>query len=108
MLYCCCVLLALLLCRLTEKPTKIGNYLVPAGVTIFPSLFVINNYSGSWGEDAREFKPERWAAPNAAVDPVSGAPRFLPFSSGPKNCIGLALGQVVVRSAVAMLLSTFT
>ncbi|KAF6257533.1 cytochrome P450 [Scenedesmus sp. NREL 46B-D3] len=94
--------------RLTERPTKVGPYLVPAGVTVFPSLFVVNNYSGSWGSDAREFKPQRWQDPNAAIDPASGAPRFLPFSSGPKNCIGLALGQVVVRSAVAMLLSTFT
>jgi cytokinin trans-hydroxylase len=85
----------------------VGPYLVPAGVTVFPSLFVVNNYSGSWGPDAREFKPQRWQDPNAAIDQATGAPRFLPFSSGPKNCIGLALGQVVVRSAVAMLLSTF-
>lgn len=94
-------------CRLTEKPTRIGQYNVPAGVLVWPSLFVINNYSGSWGDDARDFKPERWEAPDAAVDPASGAPRFLPFSSGPKNCIGLALGQVVVRSAVGLLLSTY-
>ncbi|KAF8064556.1 CYP3A10 [Scenedesmus sp. PABB004] len=94
--------------RLTERPTRIGPYLVPAGVTVFPSLFVINNFSGSWGADAREFRPQRWADPAAGTDPASGAPRFLPFSAGPKNCIGLALGQVVVRSAVAMLLSTFS
>ncbi len=37
---------------------------------------------------APQFKPERWlvapGAPDPAVDPKSGAPRFLPFSSGPK------------------------
>eukprot|EP00775_Hariotina_reticulata_P005921 gene5921-6161_t len=93
--------------RLTEKPTRVGPYRLPAGVTIFPSLFAINNWSRTWGEDAREFKPERWEAPNAALDEQTGAPRFLPFSSGPKNCIGLALGQVAVRSAVALLMSTF-
>jgi cytochrome P450 len=69
---------------------------------------VLSNYSANWGPDARQFKPERWEDPKAGIDPVSGAPCFLPFSAGPKNCIGLALGQVVVRSAVALMLSTFT
>jgi cytochrome P450 len=94
-------------CRLTEKPTQLGPYRLPAGVNVFPTLFVINNWSRTWGEDAREFKPERWEDPNAALDVATGAPRFLPFSSGPKNCIGLALGQVAVRSATALLMSTF-
>eukprot|EP00879_Flechtneria_rotunda_P010069 GHRR01010527.1.p1 GENE.GHRR01010527.1~~GHRR01010527.1.p1 ORF type:complete len:556 (+),score=158.24 GHRR01010527.1:303-1970(+) len=94
--------------RQTEKPTMVGPYRVPAGVVVFPSLFVVNNYSGSWGADAREFKPERWQAADAAIDSVTGAPRFLPFSAGPKNCIGLALGQVAVRTAVALLLSNFS
>jgi len=94
-------------CRLTEKATRIGPYLVPAGVNVFPSLFVLNNYSGNWGPDAREFKPERWQDPNAGIDPITSAPRFLPFSAGPKKCIGMALGQVAVRSAVALMLSTF-
>jgi cytokinin trans-hydroxylase len=93
--------------RLTEKPTQLGPYLVPPGVTVFPCLYVVNTYSGHWGPDALDFKPQRWQDPSAGIDPVSGAPRFLPFSSGPKNCIGGPLGQVVVRSAVALLLSTF-
>jgi len=95
-------------CRLTEKPTKVGPYLVPAGVNLLPSLFVIHNYTGNWGPDALEFKPERWQEPSVGVDPISKASCFLPFSAGPKKCIGLALGQVVVRSAVALMLSTFT
>jgi len=93
--------------RLTERPTQLGPYLIPAGVTVFPCLFVLNNYNRSWGDDAREFKPERWESPEAAVDPVTGAARFLPFSAGPKICIGMALGQVAVRTGVALLLSTF-
>ena len=68
---------------------------------------MLNNYNRSWGDDAREFKPERWESPDAAVDPVTGAARFLPFSAGPKICIGMALGQVAVRTGVALLLSTF-
>jgi hypothetical protein len=93
-------------CVLT-KPTRVGPYVVPAGVNLFPSLFVLNNYSVNWGPDAREFKPERWEDPKIGINPATGAPCFPPFSSGPKNCIGMALEQVVVRSAVALMLSTF-
>ena len=99
--------LPILSCRLTERPTQLGPYFVPAGVIVFPCLFVLNNYNASWGHDAREFKPERWEDPGAAVDPVTGAARFLPFSAGPKVCIGMVLGQVAVRTGVALLLSTF-
>ena len=37
---------------------------------------------GSWGEDADEFRPERWE---------SGPPHpyaYAPFSHGPRACIG--------------------
>lgn len=97
--------------RLTEKPTKVGPYMIPKGVMVFPCLYVINNWSGNW-DDARKFKPERWLVspgqPDPALDPASGAPRFLPFSSGPKACIGGALGLVAVRAAAAALLSTYS
>ncbi|KAI8469292.1 MAG: cytochrome P450 [Monoraphidium minutum] len=96
--------------RLTERPTRVGPYMVPAGVMVFPCLHVINNWSGNW-EDPRKFTPDRWlvppGSPDPALDPASGAPRFLPFSSGPKACIGGALGLVAVRTAAAALLSTY-
>ncbi|KIZ05718.1 hypothetical protein MNEG_2236 [Monoraphidium neglectum] len=97
--------------KLTEKPTKVGPYMIPKGVMVFPCLYVINNWSGNW-EEPRRFKPERWLVspgdPDPAIDQKTGAPRFLPFSSGPKACIGGALGLVAVRTAAAALLSTFT
>jgi cytochrome P450 len=36
--------------RLTEKPTKVGPYMLPKGVIVFPCLYVINNWSGNWEE----------------------------------------------------------
>jgi hypothetical protein len=35
-------------CRMVEQPTRVGPYLVPPGVIVFPNLYAIMNYSGNW------------------------------------------------------------
>lgn len=39
---------AVMHCRLVERPTKVGPYLVPPGVILFPNLYAIMNYSSNW------------------------------------------------------------
>ncbi|KDQ21543.1 hypothetical protein BOTBODRAFT_123337 [Botryobasidium botryosum FD-172 SS1] len=41
-----------------------------------------------WGEDAEEFKPERWID-EASVASITADPfKFLPFNAGPRICLG--------------------
>ncbi|KAF8550967.1 cytochrome P450 [Imleria badia] len=41
----------------------IHEVLVPAGTTVFASLLIPNTSTQIWGEDALEFKPDRWLSP---------------------------------------------
>lgn len=57
-----------------------------------------------WGPTADEFDPDRFLPERcAARHPWS----FLPFSGGPRNCIGIRHASVSVRLMVAQLLHRF-
>ncbi|KAL6979522.1 hypothetical protein U1Q18_021183 [Sarracenia purpurea var. burkii] len=54
-----------------------------------------------WGEDARDFKPERWLDDNGIFQPESPF-KFIAFQAGPRICPGkeLAYTQMKIFSAV--------
>ncbi|KAG2443022.1 hypothetical protein HYH02_009438 [Chlamydomonas schloesseri] len=45
--------------RITQRPTRVGKYLVPAGTPIGTALFAIHNTRHNWSEP-EAFRPERW------------------------------------------------
>ena len=57
---------------------------------------------------AMQFNPERWLShPAAGIHPKTGAPRFVPFSLGPKSCAGQKIALMEIHWAVALLLACF-
>jgi cytochrome P450 len=62
---------------------------VPAGTKLAVPITVVNRMRSLWGDDAWEFKPERWAnggaiIPAAAKD-IQGHRHLLTFINGPKT-----------------------
>ncbi|MBA0849546.1 hypothetical protein Goshw_017321, partial [Gossypium schwendimanii] len=47
--------------RSVPKEIKLGNLLLPAGTEISVPILLIHHDKDLWGDDAREFKPERFA-----------------------------------------------
>lgn len=43
--------------------TQITQIVVPKGTTIVPGYITCNTVKSLWGEDASEWKPDRWLAP---------------------------------------------
>jgi cytochrome P450 len=73
--------------RITE-PVELGGYRLPAGTFIWPSLGAVHTDPRVWGDDAEEFRPERWLSPDVPVH------AFLPFGGGVHRCLGAAFAQV--------------
>lgn len=42
----------------TTAPTRVGEYLVPPGVVVWPMIYALQNAAHNW-EDAAAFKPVR-------------------------------------------------
>ncbi|CAK5272476.1 unnamed protein product [Mycena citricolor] len=70
-------------------------------------ILAINTDKETWGEDALEFKPERWDHLPEAVNSVPGVwANQMTFFAGSHNCIGFRFSLVEQKSILFTLLRT--
>ncbi|KAK7422155.1 hypothetical protein QQZ08_009623 [Neonectria magnoliae] len=72
-----------------------GTYYPPGTVLSVP-IYTVHHLQDVWGPDAREFKPERWED----VTPRQKK-AFIPFSYGPRACLGRNLAEMELRLITA-------
>ena len=76
-----------LITRKALNDDRLGEYFVPAGTEIYFSPFLIQRHPELW-QDPDRFDPDRFQPKQLrARHPLAA----LPFSAGPRNCIGEAL-----------------
>ena len=82
-----------LLTRRALKDDQLGDYFVPAGTEIYVSPYFIQRNPDLWEEPDR-FNPDRFGRDNSwDRHPLA----TLPFSTGPRNCIGENLARVEMQ-----------
>ncbi|KEP50949.1 cytochrome P450 family monooxygenase pc-3 [Rhizoctonia solani 123E] len=64
------------------------KFYVPAGAQIPISIFHMHRRKDLWGPDAEEFDPERWLDERLKKYVTPNPFIFLPFSAGPRICLG--------------------
>ncbi|KAL4801770.1 cytochrome P450 [Aspergillus unguis] len=62
-------------------PDQKSPVFVPAGATVGYSTYAMHRRKDLFGEDADEFKPERWVTLRPGWE-------YLPFNGGPRICVG--------------------
>lgn len=93
--------------RCTERERKVGSLVIPEGVEVCLSVMHVHYDKNYWGEDAGEFKPERFSEgiSNAySKDQMA----FFPFGWGPRICIGQAFSLIEAKTVIAMILQHFS
>ncbi|XP_047956336.1 cytochrome P450 72A14-like isoform X2 [Salvia hispanica] len=91
-----------LLTRAPTKTVKLGDMTVPIGVELMLLIGEMHHDPIIWGNDVSEFKPERLESG------VRGKSGFMPFSFGPRVCIGQNLAMIEAKIMVAMMLQRFS
>lgn len=93
------------LVRQVSKDTKLGNRTIPAGIEVALSVVLIHRDKELWGDNAKEFKPERFS------EGISKATKnrvcYIPFGWGPRICICQNFALIEAKMALAMLLQRF-
>ena len=83
---------------------EMGSLSVSGGALVGVNVYIIHRDTQLWGEDAGEYKPERFLAENRLK---SSRNAFLPFSLGPRQCIGNNFANLEMRIFLSILLKEF-
>ncbi|WOG97670.1 hypothetical protein DCAR_0417011 [Daucus carota subsp. sativus] len=94
----------LLLPRNSMEDTNFMGYHIPKNTQVFVNVWAIGRDPDTW-DDPSSFKPERFIGSN--IHYKGQHYELLPFGSGRRICVGMALAHRVLHLTLATLLWTF-
>lgn len=97
---------AVMTIRAISKETTLGNMTLPGGMRLMLHTMLVHRDREIWGEDAKEFKPERFS--EGVSKATKGKFTFFPFGGGPRVCIGQNFAMIEAKIAIAMILQRFS
>uniref|UniRef100_A0A182Y5A0 Uncharacterized protein n=1 Tax=Anopheles stephensi TaxID=30069 RepID=A0A182Y5A0_ANOST len=87
--------------RRTTEEIDLGEYRLPADIDVVIDIFDIHRNPTYWGPDADRFRPERFET--LQYDRFA----LLPFSGGPRNCVGLRYAWLSMKIMLLKVLTRF-
>ncbi|XP_011053852.1 PREDICTED: probable cytochrome P450 4aa1 isoform X2 [Acromyrmex echinatior] len=89
-----------LFARTLGEDVKLGKYIIPAGCGVFIAPYCTHRLSHHF-PDPHDFKPERFSSENSeGRHPYA----YIPFSAGPRNCIGYKFAILEIKSIISAIL----
>uniref|UniRef100_A0A182P010 Uncharacterized protein n=1 Tax=Anopheles epiroticus TaxID=199890 RepID=A0A182P010_9DIPT len=92
--------------RETMETVRLGDVIVPAGVTLLINILTLHRNKELWGERADVFDPDRFDP--GQYDARTQHPfSYIPFGGGPRNCIGYRYGMYAMKIIVTQMLCKY-
>jgi len=92
---------AALFMRKVVADDQLGEYKIPKGSYVVVPICVLHHLEENW-VDHEKFSPERFLG-----DQQISNYKFMPFSNGPRNCIGRKFAMLEMKVAISKLLMKF-
>ncbi|XP_059655640.1 cytochrome P450 CYP749A22-like isoform X2 [Cornus florida] len=93
--------------RKAKHEVKLGKFIVPANTVLQIPPLAFHHDPQIWGEDVLLFKPERFSEGVAKATNNNPA-AFLPFSFGPRICVGMNFAMNEAKIALSMILQRYS
>ncbi|KAM6157149.1 cytochrome P450 3A4-like [Erethizon dorsatum] len=90
--------------RMCKKDVRVNGVLIPKGTTVMVPTFALYRDPEYWPEP-EEFRPERFSKKNKDL---INSYIYMPFGSGPRNCIGMRFALMNMKLAVIRVLQNFS
>lgn len=93
--------------RANQEDCQVMGYDIPKGTSIMINAFAVGTDPTHWGEDAVEFRPERFD--QMSVEYYNQGPQmeFIPFGAGRRQCPGALFASTTMELVLANLLYYF-
>lgn len=92
--------------RTTKKGAKLGKFLLPSNLNVSIAILAVHHDPQIWGDDAHLFNPERFSQGVAGATKNNPA-AFLPFSLGPRTCVGSNFAITEAKITLSMILQRY-
>ena len=92
--------------RKCMRETTIDGVTFEEGMNIQVDTWTLHHNPRVWGDDVEDFKPERWE--NSASEHLEHNGSYIPFGSGPRQCIGMRLAQMEQKILLAQILKEYS
>ncbi|XP_010442757.1 PREDICTED: alkane hydroxylase MAH1-like [Camelina sativa] len=83
-----------------------SGHKVEANSKILIFIYALGKMRAIWGEDALEFKPERWISKTGALRHIPSF-KFLAFNGGPRSCLGKHIAMIQMKIVVVEILQNY-
>ncbi|XP_052882799.1 cytochrome P450 CYP749A22-like [Gossypium arboreum] len=92
--------------RQIKKEVRLGKLVLPANLEILIPIIALHHDPQLWGDDVHLFKPERFVEGIASATKYNSA-AFIPFSMGPRSCVGMSFATTETKVALSMILQRY-
>ncbi|KAE8687350.1 CYP749A22 protein [Hibiscus syriacus] len=93
--------------RKVGKGVGLGKLVLPANMEVLIPILTLHHDPELWGDDVHLFKPERFSEGIANATKYNSAV-FIPFSMGPRSCVGMSFATTETKIALSMILRRYT
>ncbi|GBP32878.1 Probable cytochrome P450 313a1 [Eumeta japonica] len=87
--------------KIEEETTLPSGRILPAGAGVVVSLWGVHRDPAHWGPDADHFDPDRFLPERFRSQHTRS---YIPFSNGPRNCLGYQYAMMSLKTALATVL----
>ncbi|GKB65157.1 cytochrome P450 CYP749A22-like protein [Tanacetum coccineum] len=92
--------------RRVKREVQLGKMTLPPNLELYIPILAVHHDPRIWGEDVRDFKPDRFEGGIAKATNNTLAAYF-PFGFGPRTCVGLNFAMLEAKIVLAMILQRY-
>ncbi|XP_010526618.1 PREDICTED: alkane hydroxylase MAH1-like [Tarenaya hassleriana] len=95
-----------------ERKSPIRPDVLPSGHKVGPNatiliiIYAMGRMKAIWGEDAPDFKPERWISDSGGLKHEPSY-KFLSFNAGPRTCLGKEMAFTQLKTVIVEIIRNY-